>query len=86
MEKNFSETKNEKIFAGKTFVITGVFENYSRDALKKKIKQAGGKVTESGSKQTTYLVAGASPGPKKLDEAKKMAVRIISEGELEQLL
>ncbi|HST79183.1 MAG TPA: NAD-dependent DNA ligase LigA, partial [Verrucomicrobiae bacterium] len=70
--------------AGKTFVITGTLANYSRDAAKKLIEDAGGKVSGSVSKKTDYVVAGDDPGSK-LDKAKELGVKVIGEKEMEDL-
>jgi DNA ligase (NAD+) len=71
--------------AGKTFVITGTLANYSRDAAKKLIEDAGGKVTGSVSKKTDYVVAGDDPGSK-LDKARELGVKILGEKEMEELV
>jgi len=71
--------------AGKTFVLTGTLPNYSRDAAKKMIEDAGGKVTGSVSKKTDYVVAGADAGSK-LDKARELGVKVIDEGEMEKLV
>lgn len=64
--------------SGKTFVITGTLDSMSRDVAKQKIKNLGGKITESVSKQTDYLVVGRDPGSK-YDKAKKLGVEILDE-------
>ena len=64
---------------GKTFVVSGVFEQFSRDDLKKAIEDNGGKVGSSISAKTDYVVAGANMGPAKLDKAVKLNIAIISE-------
>jgi DNA ligase (NAD+) len=71
--------------AGKTFVITGTLANYSRDAAKKLIEDAGGKVSGSVSKKTDFVIAGDDPGSK-LDKARELGVRVIDEKEMETLL
>ena len=71
--------------AGKTFVITGTLANYSRDAAKKLIEDAGGKVSGSVSKKTDYVVAGEDPGSK-LDKARELGVKVIGEKEMEELV
>jgi len=71
--------------AGKTFVLTGTLAHFTRDEAKKMIEDAGGKVTGSVSKKTDYVVAGADAGSK-LDKAKELAIPVIDEKELEQLV
>ena len=71
--------------AGKTFVITGTLTRYSRDQAKKKIEDAGGRVSGSVSKKTDYVVAGSEAGSK-LDKAKELGVAVIGEKEMEELL
>lgn len=69
------------IFAGKTFVISGVFKNFERDELKEKIKKNGGKVVSAISGKLDYLLAGENMGPAKLEKATKAEIKIISEKE-----
>ena len=70
--------------AGKTFVLTGTLPNYSRDAAKKMIEDAGGKVSGSVSKKTDYVVAGEDAGSK-LDKARELCVKVIDEAEMVEL-
>jgi len=72
--------------AGLTFVLSGVFENYSREQLQTLIQQHGGKITGSISKKLSYLVAGDNMGPAKREKAVGFKVPIISENELLALL
>ena len=69
---------------GKTFVLTGTLPNYSRDAAKKMIEDAGGKVSGSVSKKTDYVVAGDDAGSK-LDKARELGVKVIDEAEMVEL-
>jgi len=71
---------------GKTFVISGVFENYSREELKYLIESNGGKILSGISAKLNYLLAGDNMGPSKLDKAKKLNVPLISEGDLLEML
>jgi DNA ligase (NAD+) len=71
--------------AGKTFVLTGELENYTREQAKKLIEDAGGKVTGSVSKKTDYVVAGADAGSK-LDKARELGVQVIDEHGMLQLV
>jgi DNA ligase (NAD+) len=66
---------------GKTFVITGTLPSMSRPEAKKLIEDRGGKVSGSVSKKTDYLLAGEKAGSK-LDKAKKLGIKILSEEEL----
>lgn len=67
---------------GKTFIISGVFENYSRDELKDLIESNGGKIVSSISAKLDFLVAGDNMGPSKLEKAKKLNIPLISDEEL----
>lgn len=67
-------------------VISGVFENISRNELKKLIEDNGGKNTSSISAKTNFLVAGANMGPAKLAKAEKLGVKIISEQDFLNML
>jgi DNA ligase (NAD+) len=75
---------NSKIFS-KSFVLTGSLESMSREEAKEKIRNLGGDASESVSKKTDYLVAGAEPGSK-YEKAKKLGVKIIDEKEFLALL
>ncbi len=72
--------------SGKTFVVSGVFEKFSRDDLKKVIEDNGGKVGSSISAKTDYVVAGDNMGPTKLDKANKLNIAIISEDDFIKLI
>jgi DNA ligase (NAD+) len=78
--------KESTKLAGKSFVISGVFVNYERDALKDKIEANGGKVLSGISGKLDYLLAGDKLGPSKLEKAQKLGVAILSEQEFEQML
>ncbi|MEG3658672.1 NAD-dependent DNA ligase LigA [Arenibacter palladensis] len=74
------------ILKGQTFVVSGVFENLSRDELKKLIEDNGGKVGSSISSKTSYLVAGDKMGPSKRTKAESLGVPIISEADFLNML
>ena len=71
--------------SGKTFVVTGTLEHYSRDQIEGLIKSLGDKAAGSVSSKTSYLVAGAEAGSK-LDKARGLGVTILSEKEFEKLI
>ena len=74
------------ILGGKIFVVSGVFEKFSRDDLKKVIEDNGGKVGSSISAKTSFVIAGDNMGPAKLEKASKLNIAIISEDELINLI
>jgi len=71
---------------GLSFVVSGVFSNFSRDEIKQVIEQHGGKNQSGVSAKTNYLLAGDEAGPSKLDKAKKLKVAILSEKEFVKLI
>jgi DNA ligase (NAD+) len=71
---------------GKTFVVSGVFANFSRDEIKSVIEQYGGNATGSVSGNTDYLVAGENMGPAKRSKAESLGVKIISEEEFMKMI
>ncbi len=72
-------------FAGKIFVITGSFNSYSRLQIKELLEREGGRVTNSISSKTNYLIVGDNPGSK-LEKARKSNVTIINEDKFKTLL
>jgi DNA ligase (NAD+) len=72
--------------AGKTFVISGTFQNFERDDLKIKIEANGGKVLSGVSGKLNFLIAGSEAGPSKLEKATKLGVSIISEDDFLAML
>jgi DNA ligase (NAD+) len=70
---------------GLTFVLTGTLPHLSREEAQARIEAAGGKVTGSVSKQTSYVVAGEAAGSK-LDKAQALGIPVIGEPELIQML
>lgn len=71
---------------GKSFIISGVFENYSRDELKDIIEANGGKILSSISAKLNFLVAGDNMGPAKLEKATKLQIPLISDDDLINML
>jgi DNA ligase (NAD+) len=83
-EARRSTANGPAALAGKTFVVTGTLPTLSREGVKDFIQEHGGKVTDSVSKKTDYLVAGENPGSK-LEKARELGVAIIDEGALRAL-
>jgi DNA ligase (NAD+) len=69
---------------GMTFVVTGTLTDFTREEVKTYIQSRGGKVSDSVSRNTIYLVAGQDAGSK-LDKARQLSVKILSESDLRQL-
>ena len=71
---------------GKSFVVSGTFQNYERDEIKDVILANGGRVLSGVSAKLDYLVAGENMGPSKRAKAEKLKVKIISEDEFQKML
>jgi DNA ligase (NAD+) len=71
--------------SGKTFVLTGTLPGLARDQAKARIEAAGGKVTSSVSKKTSYLLAGDEPGSK-LRKAQELEIEVLDAEGFEKLL
>jgi len=86
---HWAETEPKKSsdgpLVGKTFVITGTLPSLSRDDAKDRIVAKGGKVSDSVSKKTSYVVVGAEPGSKH-QKAQQLGVQILDESALLKLL
>ena len=82
--EELSEKKN--VLNGAKFVVSGVFEGYSREEIKKQIEDNGGKNVSSVSSATDFLLAGANMGPSKLEKANKLGIKIIDLKEFFQMI
>ena len=82
-------SKKKKIaghdFSGKTFVLTGALQEYSRDEASALIKERGGRIAGSVSKKTDYVLVGEDPGSK-YDKAKELGISILSEKQFKSML
>jgi DNA ligase (NAD+) len=83
----FTATKKKisNLLGGRTFVLTGTLSGMTREEAKEKIEAAGGRVSGSVSKKTSFVIAGDDAGSK-LDKAKQLGVAVIDEDALRKLL
>jgi len=75
----------ESLFQGKTVVVTGSLESYTRGSIKEKLEALGAKVSGSVSKKTEYVLAGEEAGSK-LTKAIDLGVKVISEEEFKEMI
>ena len=73
------------LFSGKTFVLTGTLDHFTRDEAGQLIKERGGHVSGAVSAKTDYVLVGAEPGSK-LEKAKKLSITILSEDQFKKML
>jgi DNA ligase (NAD+) len=85
LELSEREKPVEGPLTGRTYVITGTLERWSRDQARAALEAKGAKVTDSVSKKTTAVIVGESPGSK-ADKARKAGVELLDEAAFEQLL
>ena len=77
--------ESDNRFVGKTFVLTGSLDNYTRNEAEEIIEKFGGKVSSSVSKKTSYVLAGEDAGSK-LTKAEILGVQIISEQDFNEMI
>ena len=85
MGEENDEGRSDRL-AGKTIVISGVFNRHSRDEYKEMIERNGGKNSGSISKKTDFVLAGENMGPAKLEKAQKLGVPVVSEDEFLKMI
>jgi DNA ligase (NAD+) len=84
-----SEDENastSSVLQGLTFVVSGVFQHFSRDGIKASIEANGGKVSGSISKKTSYVLAGDNMGPEKRKKAEELGVKVIDESQYQEMI
>lgn len=85
VEPHFEKKQlKENVFRGKTVVVTGSLERYTRITIKEKLESLGAKVSSSVSKKTDYVIAGSEAGSK-LDKAIELNVKILTEEEFQNM-
>ncbi|MBR2262276.1 MAG: NAD-dependent DNA ligase LigA [Paludibacteraceae bacterium] len=85
LDEDVLKNRTDKL-AGLSIIISGTFQRHSRDELKLLIEQNGGKNVSSISSKTDYLIAGENMGPAKLEKAKSLNVKMISEEDFEKMI
>jgi len=85
LELKLPRKKRNSRLLNKNLVVTGTLENFSREEIKARIIEMGGKISNSVSSKTDFLLVGKNPGSK-LEKAKKLGIKIIGEGELKNFL
>ncbi len=85
IQKTINHQLKTKNFSGKSFILTGTLTKMGRDDAKSKIREHGGKVVSSVSKNTDYVVVGANHGSK-YDKARMLGVKVLNEEEFAKLL
>ena len=84
-EEEVLEHEYHPAFEGKRFVVSGVFQNYSREALKNEIEHLGGTLVSGVTAKTDYVIAGEGMGPSKKEKAESLGLTVLSEEAYEKL-
>lgn len=83
--QEIEDANSDNRFLGKTFVLTGTLENYSRDEASEIIEKFGGKTSSSVSKKTSYVLAGEDTGSK-LTKAQSLGIPVITEAQFDEMI
>jgi len=84
MDESVATVAASSALAGKSIVVTGTLVKYGREEIERRLRDIGAKASGSVSKKTDYLLAGEKAGSK-LEKARELGVRIITEEEFEKL-
>ena len=83
--REIEDENTDNRFLGKTFVLTGTLENFTRDEASEIIEKLGGKTSGSVSKKTSYVLAGEDAGSK-LDKAQSLGIPVITEAQFDEMI
>jgi DNA ligase (NAD+) len=82
-----SSAEEPRVFAGQTWCVTGTFEDFTpREKAMEEVRRRGGRASSSVTSATTHLLVGAGPGASKLEKARKIGAKLVSEKEFLGLL
>ena len=83
--REIEDENSDNRFLGKTFVLTGTLENFTRDEASEIIEKLGGKTSGSVSKKTSYVLAGEDAGSK-LAKAQSLGIPVITEAQFDEMI
>ena len=83
--REIEDENTDNRFLGKTFVLTGTLENFTRDEASEIIEKFGGKTSGSVSKKTSYVLAGEEAGSK-LAKAQSLGIPVITEAQFDEMI
>ncbi|MCQ2296920.1 MAG: NAD-dependent DNA ligase LigA [Bacteroidales bacterium] len=86
LQMRMADTRISNVLNGATIVVSGVFENFSREEIKASIEQHGGKATGSISSKTDYFLTGEKVGPEKLKKAQALGIQMLTETEYLEMI
>jgi DNA ligase (NAD+) len=85
LEPSTQQTRRSDKLSGKTIVVTGTLENFTRQQIEQAIRQAGARSSSGVSKKTDFVLAGDNPGSK-LDKARELGVKVIDEKQFLEMI
>jgi len=85
VKTKMQKSAHKKVLSGKTFIVTGMLKNYTRQGIEELIRKLGGNASSSVSKNTDFLIAGEESGSK-LKKAKKLGIKILDEKDFKKMI